>query len=133
MSPQALRETATHVVCGEVASIYRHVETKGHWQYTKYIAEIRVTAVEKGTAIKHGALVYARYWTRKWVGKPNFSSFSTSGHRGLPKQGDSIRVFLARYAYDGFTKGNMDGGFNVIGANGFEDLVNPAPPNPLGF
>jgi hypothetical protein len=35
-------------------------------------------------------------------------------------------VYLARNAYDGYTFDNKDGGFNVIGANGFETL-NPTP------
>jgi hypothetical protein len=47
---------------------------------------------------------------------------STSGHRGLPEEGDRVRVYLARNAYDGFTDQNEDGGYNVIGANGFELL-----------
>ncbi|MBM4002009.1 MAG: hypothetical protein FJ295_01795 [Planctomycetes bacterium] len=49
----------------------------------------------------------------------------TSGHRGLPREGQSIRVFLARNAYNGFGE-TKDGGFNVIGANGFEALNPPA-------
>jgi hypothetical protein len=34
-------------------------------------------------------------------------------------------VYLARNAHDGFDPDNKDGGFNVIGANGFEKLAPP--------
>ena len=35
----------------------------------------------------------------------------------------TMRIYLARNIYDEFSrKKNMDGGFNVIGANGFERL-----------
>ncbi len=34
----------------------------------------------------------------------------------------TVRVYLARSAYDGFGYGNKDGGFNVIAPNGFEKI-----------
>ena len=48
---------------------------------------------------------------------------SSPGHMGTPVEGDTVRVYLARNAYDGFTMDNTDGGFNVIGGNGFEKLT----------
>jgi hypothetical protein len=33
-----------------------------------------------------------------------------------------VRIYLARNAYDGYTYENKDGGFNVLGVNGFEKL-----------
>jgi hypothetical protein len=125
MSPEELRETATHVVKGQVTAVYERTETTGDWKYTKYVAEIRVEECEKGDGIKKGDLVYARYWRRAWIGKGQVPP-STAGHRGSPRAGESIRVYLARNAYDGFSFDNKDGGFNVIGANGFEKL-NPVP------
>jgi hypothetical protein len=85
------------------------------------VAEIRVDECTKGAGLAKGDLVYARYWQRAWrgAGQPYPS---TIGHRGLPATGDTLRVYLARNAYDGFTSANNDGGFNVIGANGFEKL-----------
>jgi hypothetical protein len=85
------------------------------------VAEVRVADCEKGTGIKKGDLLYARYWRRAWVGK-NEMPPDTLGHRGLPRDGDFMRVYLARNAYDGFDPNNKDGGFNVIGANGFEKV-----------
>jgi hypothetical protein len=119
MSPEELRKTATHVLTGRVTAVYDRTETAGDWKYTHYVAEIRVEDCEKGDGIRKGDLVYARYWRRAWVGK-DLQPPSTSGHRGLPGAGEPVRVYLARNAYDGFSFDNKDGGFNVIGANGFE-------------
>lgn len=121
MSPEALKETATHVLTGQVKAIYQRTEVEGNWTYVRYVAEIRVGECEKGEGIKAGDLVYVRYWHRGWTGK-GLVPPSTSGHRGLPTERESIRVYLSRNAYDGFSHDNKDGGFNVIGANGFEKL-----------
>ncbi len=125
MSPEALRKTATHVITGNVVNVYERTETVGDWKYTRYVAEIRVNDLEKGDRIDEGGLVYARYWGRSWVGKGRVPP-STSGHRGLPVKGAKLRVYLARNEYDGFSRDNNDGGFNVIGANGFEALPKDA-------
>lgn len=125
MSSEELRDTATHVITGKVIAVYERTETEGDWKYTKYVAEIRVEECEKGNTIKKGDLVYARYWHRAWIAKRQQPP-DTNGHRGLPSDGEYVRVYLARNAYDGFTFDNKDGGFNVIGANGFENLK----PNP---
>jgi hypothetical protein len=121
MSPEELRKTATHVITGQVTAVYERTEAAGDWKYTRYVAEIRVEECEKGDGVKKGDLVYARYWRRAWIGKGQVPP-STAGHRGLPSDGEPLRVYLARNAYDGFGFDNKDGGFNVIGANGFEKL-----------
>lgn len=126
MSARELQNTATHVVTGTVRAIYHREETVGRWHYERFVAEIRVEASEKGEGLEPGHLLYARYWHRTWRGD-GFPPPSTSGHRGLPKAGDHLRVYLARNAYDGFTNDNHDGGYNVIGANGFEPY-DPASP-----
>jgi hypothetical protein len=121
MTPEELFQTATHVVVGKVAAVYERTETAGDWRYIHYVAEIPVAECKKGEGLKKGDMVYARYWRRAWQGKDRPPP-STSGHRGLPRVGETVRVYLARNAYDGFSSGNKDGGFNVIGANGFEKL-----------
>jgi hypothetical protein len=122
MTPEELRETATNVVVGKVLAVYERPESAGNWKYTRYVAEVRVEKVEKGDGLKPGELVYARYWRKAWQGKGNPPP-DTAGHRGLPAAGDTTRIYLAKNAYDGFTFENKDGGFNVIGANGFETLT----------
>jgi hypothetical protein len=121
MPRAGLQSTATHVITGTVKAVYTRKETEGEWRYTRYVAEVKVKTVEKGEGLKPGGLAYVRYWTRSWIGGREMPP-STSGHRGLPEEGETLRIYLARNAYDGFSTENHDGGFNVIGANGFERL-----------
>lgn len=116
-----LAEVATHVIAGTVTAVYSREEDEGDWEYTRYVAEVKVDAVEKGEGLASGQLAYVRYWTRDWDGWGHQPP-STGGHRGLPSTGDRVRIYLARNAYDGFHTDNDDGGFNVIGANGFEAM-----------
>jgi hypothetical protein len=119
--PKGLFAGATHVIQGKVTAVYDRQETVGSWRYTRYCAEVLITKVEKGKGLAAKGLVYARYWKRRWVG-PGDMPPSTNGHRGLPKAGETLRIYLAKNAYDGFSNENTDGGFNVLGANGFEKL-----------
>jgi hypothetical protein len=128
MSPEELVKTATHIVDGQVMAIYERKTSDDKWANTSFVAEVRVNKAEKGEKdLEKDDLVYIRYWHRNWIAnrdpEPN-----TNGHRGLPAEGDHIRVYLARNAYNGFGQ-TQDGGFDVIGANGFEILeqANPAP------
>jgi hypothetical protein len=121
MSPEQLLKTATHVVTGPVLAIYERTRDEGDFRVTRYVAEVRVETCEKGDGPKKGDLVYVRYWRRRWIARRPMPP-DTLGHRGLPAEGDTIRVYLARNAYDGFNPNNNDGGFNAIGANGFETL-----------
>lgn len=125
MPPAALRDTATHVVVGKVAAIYTRKATDGDWEVTHRVAEVEVQQVEKGEGLAAGGLAYVRYWTRAWL-RGRTPPPSTRGHSGLPSEGDVVRIYLAQNAYDGFTNDNKDGGFNVIGANGFEPIERPA-------
>ena len=45
--------------------------------------------------IKTGELAYVRYWKRTWIGEGKLPT-STTGHRGLPSAGDTVRVFNDR-------------------------------------
>jgi hypothetical protein len=125
MTPAQLLATATHVVVGEVKAVYERIERGTHFHVTHYVAEVKVERVEKGEGIAADAPQYVRYWTKTWVGRGAVPP-GTTGHAGAPKAGERLRVYLAKNAYDGFSTTNHDGGFNVIGANGFERL--PVPP-----
>ena len=120
MSKEALTKVATHVVTGKVKAVYAREKVEGRWRVQRYVAEVEVASVEKGDGLEKGGLVYVRYWTRDWAGRGPQPP-STSGHVGLPKEGAKMRIYLARNAYDGFGETD-DGGFNVIGGNGFEPL-----------
>lgn len=121
-SPEKLVELATHIVTADVVAIYEREFEARSWATTQYLAEVRVKSVDKGEGIDAEDLIYVRYWDRAWVGGGHPPP-STSGHRGLPAEGDSVRVHLAQNAYDGFGMPNDDGGFNVIGPNGFTVLT----------
>ena len=120
--PEGLRGMASHVIVGTVKKIYTRTEQLHNWKTTYYVAEVHVDNVEKGKGLKSNELAYVRYWRRRWIGK-GAPPPSTNGHRGLPSKSDNLRIYLARNRYDGFTKNNQDGGYNVIGANGFEALA----------
>ena len=120
MRPDELRKTATHVILGEVAQIYERKEATDEWNTTYYLAEVRIKNLEKGDGIKADELVYVRYWHRSRAANRPLRP-DTNGHRGLPTKGETLRIYLARNAYHGFGTTN-DGGFDVIGANGFEKL-----------
>jgi hypothetical protein len=124
LSPDRLGRMATHVVTGKVTAVYERTETVDDWNYTRYVAEVRVDGCEKGDGVKKGDIVYVRYWRRAWAGKgaPNPRAV-TYQYRHLPGAGEALRIYLARNSYDGFTVDNKDGGFNVIGPNGFEQLL----------
>lgn len=120
MSPEELRETATHIVVGKAEQIFARTEKAGNYEYTRYVAEVRIAKVEKGDGLKPGELMYVRYWRKRWLG-PGNPLPDTSGHRGEPGAGQTLRIYAAKNAYDGFGT-TKDGGYNVIGANGFEAL-----------
>ena len=117
-TPEQLQEWSTHLVAGEVQTLYVSVSRGDKFEDTKGVAEVRVTAVEKGDGLEPGELVYARYWRRKWVGEGQPPTGS-NGHRGLPKAGDVVRVHLKRA---------KDGGYDVLLPNGFQ----PAGPEVRG-
>lgn len=129
LSPQALRDASTHVVVGEVRAVYSRRTTEGDWRYTRHVAEVKVQKVEKGAGIDVGGLIYVRYWIRTWA-SPRPVPPETGGYRDLPIEGQVLRIYLAKNANDGFTEDNKDGGFNAIGANGFEVPLPPAPTGP---
>lgn len=120
LSPKQLRDTATHVVVGRVQQVFTRQEKREEYVYTRYVAEVRVDSVEKGEGYQQGDLMYVRYWARRWIG-PGRQPPGTAGHDDFPTAGTTWRVYAARNAYDGFGD-NTDGGFNVIGTNGFEAI-----------
>ncbi|MGE4158553.1 MAG: hypothetical protein AB7F75_05605 [Planctomycetota bacterium] len=120
LSPENLLKTATHVVVGEVVQIYTRKENTANREITHYVAEVRVKKAEKGEGLKEEGLIYVRYFTKRWTGSGMMPP-DTNGHRGLPEVGTTLRIYLACNAYNGFGE-TKDGGFDVIGANGFERL-----------
>ena len=120
LTPGQLGTTSTHVIRGKVTAVDERTESTGDWKDTKDVAEVRVEDCEKGDGVEKGDLADARDWQKEWVGKGQAPP-SASRHEGLPSDGETLRVYMARDATDGFGE-NKDGGFSVIGPNGFEKL-----------
>jgi hypothetical protein len=120
MPPAWLKKTATHVIIGTVTAVYESKVDDKEWSTTRYVAEVRIKTTEKGDGLNTGDLVYVRYWHRRWISAAP-PQLNTNGHRGLPSPGQTLRIYLARNAYNGAGVSN-DGGFDVVFANGFEKL-----------
>ncbi len=119
-SKKQLEEVATHIVVGKVQAIYSRTEREDRYEYDRKVAEVKVAKVEKGKV--DSALVYIRYWSREWKGlglpPPGGQSYEPQ-----PKKGQTCRFYLAKNAYDGWSKDeNQDGGYNVVYVNGVEPI-----------
>ena len=117
-SKQQLERIATHVVVGKVQAIYSFTEREGNYEYVRKVAEVKVEKLEKGKGLDR--LVYVRYFDRHWKGKglvpPGGGSYGPQ-----PKKGRTYRFYLARNAYDGWSRdGAQDGGYNIVYVNGVQ-------------
>ena len=123
-SKEQLEKIATHVVVGKVQAIYSYKECEGipvlsGYEYDQKVAEVKIEKVEKGKIVE--SLVYVRYWNRKWKGlglpPPGGQSYENQ-----PEKGETCRFYLAKNAYDGWSKGSQDGGYNVVYVNGIQPI-----------
>lgn len=124
-SKQQLETIATHIVVGKVQAVYSYKEREGirlvsGYEYDHKVAEVKIEKVEKGKISE--SLLYVRYWSRTWKGiglpPPGGQSYENQ-----PKKGQTCRFYLARNAYDGWSrKGNNDGGYNVVYVNGIQPI-----------
>ncbi|WP_237229164.1 hypothetical protein [Rubinisphaera sp. JC750] len=117
LKPDELNSKASHIVAGQVQAVYETTETDGDWQSIDAVAEIRVSAVEKGTGIKPGGVVYARYSQRRWTGEGNPGPHSR-GTDGV-SQGEYVRAHLKQDA----------GVFEVLMPNGFVSIDQEEAPD----
>ena len=112
--PEVLTERASHILEGKVGRIYSTAEDRGDWRYQHKVAAIGIEHVKKGTGVSTGDRLYVRFWNKQWIGKgplpPGFS-----GHRGIPRLGEKVRVYLTN---------GQDGGFDVLAPNGFQKVGN---------
>ena len=110
---------------GKVQAIYSYKEREGipvlsGYEYDRKVAEVKIEKVEKGKISE--SLVYVRYWSREWKGlglpPPGGQSYEPQ-----PKKGQTCRFYLAKNAYDGWSKDeNQDGGYNVVYVNGIQPI-----------
>lgn len=124
-SKKELETLATHIVVGKVQAVYSYKDREGirlvsDYEYDHKVAEVKVEKVEKGKISE--SLVYVRYWSRTWKGiglpPPGGQSYENQ-----PKKDQTCRFYLARNAYDGWSRqGNNDGGYNVVYVNGIQPI-----------
>ena len=124
-SKKELETLATHIVVGKVQAVYSYKDREGirlvsGYEYDHKVAEVKIEKVEKGKISE--SLVYVRYWSRTWKGiglpPPGGQSYENQ-----PKKDQTCRFYLARNAYDGWSRqGNNDGGYNVVYVNGIQPI-----------
>ncbi len=83
------RDDASHVVLGEVTEVFK---SDGK-EYVGYVVRIRVEELEKGTGPAKGQHFYAECFEKKPHIGPGKPAPGASGHSGVPKVGDRVRVF----------------------------------------
>lgn len=113
MSLARMEEVSSHIFTGKVVRIYSTVDRSNSAKENTYsVAEISLTRVEKG---KHaGTLAYVRFFTQRPAGSQ--APPGGSGHRGIPKEGETTRVFVTVAE---------DGGYDVLPPNGFTPATKP--------
>lgn len=115
----SLKKNSTHIVTGKVTKV-TEISSKlgkgdlfiGNTDEIKGVCEITVTTCEKGEGIEIAKIVKARYEQSLWIGAGP-SPPRSSGHRGIPKKGDTVRVYLLKA---------KDGGYDAAFPNGFEHI-----------
>lgn len=106
------KENATNVVTGTVTKVYSKDSKLGDTGvFTHYLVEIKVQKVEKGDGIKPEQPLYVR--CSRPTKQPGTPIAGPSGHRYIPKEGETIRAFLNR---------QPDGGFEVVYPEGIDPL-----------
>ncbi len=118
--PEDLKKDATHIVVGKVTEVYSTTSKSQNSALTKFVAQIQIEKLEKGSGLKHGEVVYARYWDSKWIGKQPGPPGADDGYSPMPKVGDHVRAFLAQNSSQGGMGQQSDGGYDVLIPNGFE-------------
>lgn len=130
LSEEQIHRSATHIVIGRVASIYQRATTNRRRRYTCYVAEVQVCECWeisrhgrewKDPVFQQGATIYVRYWQRTRERKGP-SKLNSRDDCGLPDEGETCRIYVARLARRDFTGNNHKVGMEVKGRNGFEKM-----------
>lgn len=120
-----LETIATHIVVGKVQAVYSYKEQEriqlvSGYEYDHKVAEVKIEKMEKGKISE--SLVYVRYWSRTWKGE-GLPPPGGQSYENRPKKDQTCRFYLARNAYDGWSReGNRDGGYNVVYVNGIQPI-----------
>jgi hypothetical protein len=112
LSPERLKEEASHIVVGEVRVVYsaERAGERGGFVDRVYCIEVMPSAMEKGEGLKEGRVIFARTW------RPAKRPAGWAGPQGqdvIPEAGKRVRVYLVE---------GKDGGMDLVGPNGVEVL-----------
>jgi hypothetical protein len=100
---------------------YSRKEKNNNYEYTHYVAQVKVDKLEKGEGIS--GLVYAPISTSSGSERRHAAAQAvTILARKLVKP---IASIWHENAYDGMNDENKDGGYNVIYGNGFQPVKEP--------
>lgn len=111
LSPEELKQQATHIVVGKLTTVYRSVKTGDDFERTSGIAEIVVEKIEKGGGPKVGEVTFVRFWNQHWVGKGRVPPHSAGHH--VPAEGAVVRAYLKR-GQDGTYEALLPNGLAVV-------------------
>ena len=122
-SPEQLEKTATHIVVGKVQAVYSYKEREGipvlsGYEYDHKVAEVKIEKVEKGKIAE--SLVSSA--TGVATGRIGAPAPGRTIVRKPTEKGEICRFYLAKNAYDGWSKGSQDGGYNVVYVNGIQPV-----------
>lgn len=111
MTRARMEEVSSHIFTGKIVRIYSTVDHSNSSRETTHsVAEIELARVEKGT--HDGKLAYVRFFTQRPIGSQ--AAPGGSGHRGIPQEGETTRVFVST---------GEDGGYDVLPPNGFTKVA----------
>ena len=110
LSPERLAASSSDVVIGAVVRVYTKELTNTDFQTTLCVAEIAVEKVVKGDSLKPGSIVFAKYYSKKWVGE------------GQMPPGWNGQQCVAGGRYRVHLRGSHVKGFRVVEPNGFAAL-----------
>ena len=111
LSPKALKETANHIVTGEVLEVTSMIiKSKTGVLHLDRVFQIKVkvTGIRKGSGIKLTEKIIIRAW-KPSVRIPPYPGLQ--GHDRIPKKGDKITAYL--YA-------KKDNAYSAVMPNGFD-------------
>jgi hypothetical protein len=109
LSPDELKERATHIVVGDVRAVYSaEVGDRPDYSDRKFCIELTPSAIEKGEGLKEGRVHYARTWK---PGKRPQGWTGSQGQNTIPQPRQQVRLFLRE---------SKDGGLDVLDPNGVE-------------
>ena len=111
LSPKALKETANHIVTGEVlevTSMIRKSKTGFLHLNRVFQIKVKVTGIRKGSGIKLTEKIIIKAW-KPSVRIPPYPGLQ--GHDRIPKKGDKITAYL----HD-----KKDNTYSAVMPNGFD-------------